>query len=304
MQVGRLERPTSPLPKWMIGCVRSWLSPDGMAPPIIPVLQGAQGIGKDRWCKALLPESMSADYILEGHSVNTQDKDTKINAVNHAITILCEFGSSNQRKSQSGFKAWITSDKDKIRLPYGKKPRRMPRRVGLIATVNELDFLKDDTGNRRFIPLELVNINADHGIDMQQVWAEVYERSKDPNQTHWLTQEEIAYLQKCSHRFEESSSVEERILRMYDWDALRERYVTATEICQEIGIPNPTKTEINQASKGARHCLRLEPSTVSKRGHNGEKFFLFPDRPTISWSGVGQTFGLPTQPSVYGDHRE
>lgn len=180
----------------------------------------------------------------------------------------------------------------------------MPRRVGLIATVNEIDFLKDDTGNRRFIPLELVDIDADHGIDMQQVWAEVYKLSKDDNQTHWLTQEEIAHLQKYSQQFEEINSVEERIKRMYDWKAARKRYVTATEICQEIGIQNPTKIEINQASKGARRCLQLEPSTVSKRGHNGERFFLFPDRPSISWSDVSQTLGLSPQPRVYGDHRE
>ena len=91
---------------------------------------------------------------------------------------------------------------------------------------------------------------------------------------------------------------------MYDWKAARKRYVTATEICQEIGIPNPTKTEINQASKGARHCLRLEPSTVSKRGHNGERFFLFPDRPSAGWSVVGQSLGQCPQHSVYGSHRE
>ena len=289
--------------KWMIGCTRSWLAPDGMAPAFILVLQGAQGIGKDRWCKALFPQSMS-DYILEGHSVNPQNKDSLINAVRHAITILSELGASNQRKTQDDFKAWITTNKDKIRLPYGRAERVMPRRVAMIATVNELDFLKDDTGSRRFAPLELVDINADHGIDMQQVWAEVYELSKDDNQAHWLTQEEITHLQKHNEHFEETSSVEERILRIYDWEAPRKRHVTATEICQEIGIQNPTRTEMNQASKAARRCLKLEVNAYSKRGSNGERFFLFPDRPSISWSDLGQTLGQPSQPSVYGSHRE
>ena len=289
--------------KWMIGCVRSWLSPDGMAPAFILVLQGAQGIGKDRWCKAVFPQSMS-DYILEGHSVNPQNKDSLINAVRHAITILSELGASNQRRTQDDFKAWITSDKDKIRLPYGRAERVMPRRVAMIATVNELDFLKDDTGSRRFAPLELVDINADHGIDMQQVWAEVYELSKDDNQAHWLTQEEITHLQKHNEHFEETSSVEERILRMYDWEAPKNRYVTATEICQEIGIQNPTRTEKNQASKGARRCLGLEPNQVSKRLSNGARVFLFPDRPSVGWSGVGKSLGQYPQPSVYGSHRE
>ena len=293
----------SMLRKWMIGCVRSWLSVDGMATPIILVLQGAQGIGKDRWCKALFPKSMS-DYILEGHSVHPHNKDSLINAVRHAITILSELGASNQRRTQDDFKAWITTDKDKIRLPFGRAERVMPRRVAMIATVNELDFLKDDTGNRRFAPLELVDINADHGIDMQQLWAEVYELSKGPDQIHWLTQEEIIHLQKHNEQFEETSSVEERIFRMYDWEAPRKRFVTATEICQEIGIQNPSRTEMNQASKGARRCLELERNAYSKRGRNGERFFLFPDRPNVSWSDVGQTLGRPSQPSVYGDHRE
>jgi len=286
------------LPKWAMSCVASWFSSDGQASHIVPVLQGAQGIGKDRWCKNLFPSSMS-QYILEGHSVNPQSKDSLINAVRHAITILSELNASNRRNTQDEFKAWITSDEDKIRLPYGRSERVMPRRTTFIATVNELDFLKDDTGNRRFAVLQINEIEPNHGIDMQQLWAETYHLYEKSDQHPWLSQDEIQWLLKHNTQYEETSSVEERIKTKYEWSQSGGRHLTATEICLEIGIINPSRAELSQASKGARLCLGLGREEFSKRGSKGEKLFLMPDlKPD------GQLFSQSFSSGKYGGHRE
>ena len=253
------------LQKWAIAAVNTWLSSSGEASHLVPILQGAQGIGKDRWCKAMFPKSMS-DYILEGHHIDPSNKDSKTNALRHGITILSEFGATNRRQNQNELKAWLTSNEDKIRLPYHRSERIMPRKTAFISTVNELEFLKDDTGNRRFIGLQIKSIDPDHTIDMQQFWAQAASMLKNSVESPWLNLEEIQHFQAHNIQFEQTNSVEERILTMYDWKATNDRLLTATDICKEIGIINPKRSELDQSAKAARTCLNLGKDQHSKRG--------------------------------------
>ena len=57
-------------------------------------------------------------------------------------------------------KAFITESSDEFRRPYAMKPMVYPRRTSFYATVNNGDFLKDDTGNRRYwvIPVEKIDL--------------------------------------------------------------------------------------------------------------------------------------------------
>ena len=123
--------------------------------------------------------------------------------------------------------------------------------------------------------------------------------SKDRSRTPWLSQPEIQWLQKHNENFEETSSVEERIKRMFDWGKPKNRLMTATEICLEIGITNATRPELNQAAKGARLCLQLDRGDCSKRGAKGERLFEMPELRSVS-RDLGQDF----RPSSYGHHRE
>ena len=270
------------LKKWALSCVRTWVS-NGKASHLTIVIAGAQGLGKDRWAKALFPKEMNT-YILEGHSIDPKNKDSKINAVRHALVILSEFGSTNNRANQDLLKAWLTSDEDRLRLPFAKAERYFPRRTAFIATVNNLDFLKDDTGNRRFVGLHVDSINPDHGIDMQQFWAEMHVLLEDGAEP-WLSREEIELFAQHNEQFEETSSVEESIKTMFDWDCEPCRFMTSTEIAKEIGLTNITRPQILQAAKGARSCLSLGNQEWSKRGSKGEKLFKMP--PLRS---VGQNF--------------
>ena len=53
------------------------------------------------------------------------------------------------------FKNIISTSIDQVRLPYARKPQRMPRRFVMFGTTNRSQFLVDPTGNRRFVPLEI-----------------------------------------------------------------------------------------------------------------------------------------------------
>lgn len=77
-------------------------------------------------------------------------------------------------------KQFVSRQDDKYRTPYGKFSEIRPRRCIFIGTTNSTSFLKDITGNRRFLPiacnverarLDLFAPEADAYI--RQVWAEM-----------------------------------------------------------------------------------------------------------------------------------
>ena len=284
------------LRKWFVSCVTCWFSDVGRASHIVPILLGDQGIGKDRFCKSLFPPEMR-QYILEGHYLDTSDKDSVLIAISNAIVILSEVGSSIQRKQMDKLKAFITSDTDRVRPPYARRDRKTPRRTAFIATTNDRGFLKDDTGNRRFIGLDVVSLNPNHGIDMQQFWAEVYLQSKEVEP--FFSPAELKILNRHNEQFEEVNSVEERVKSYFDWEQKPTEPMTATDICIAIGIANPNKSELNQATKTVRNCLGLGRQEYSSKGSGGQKLFSMPPR-----RSVGQQVGQYASPLKYGSHRE
>ena len=58
-------------------------------------------------------------------------------------------------------KAYITRQYDKYRPPYAKLVETIPRQSIFIGTTNDSEFLKDSTGNRRYLPVA-INTNVEY----------------------------------------------------------------------------------------------------------------------------------------------
>lgn len=136
-------------------------------------LQGAQGVHKTTWIRKLLPMSLSP-YIKTSVLLDIKNKDSVKAAVSCWICELGELDATFKRSDIAGFKAFSSNEVDEIRLPYDRLPNKYERRTSLIASVNEGDFLHDMTGSRRFWTLGVTGLNAQHAMDMQQLWAQVF----------------------------------------------------------------------------------------------------------------------------------
>ena len=115
------------------------------------VLEGDQGIGKTRMCKALGGE-WYGDIIIDPHS-----RDTVQNLKGRWIVELSEMEVA-RRTEANALKAFISRDVDTARLAYGRLSQEYPRQCVFIGTINpeaDRDYLKDATGNRRFWPVDL-----------------------------------------------------------------------------------------------------------------------------------------------------
>jgi putative DNA primase/helicase len=130
---------------WLVGAVYRAYHP-GCQMDTMLVLEGAQGIGKSKFM----------EIIAGGHYVSikgaVQDKDFMLSAHRGWIGDIDELASF-QYSDYSHIKSQITGRTDTIRAPYGRTHNEYPRRFVLVGTTNRYDYLRDETGNRRFWPI-------------------------------------------------------------------------------------------------------------------------------------------------------
>jgi predicted P-loop ATPase len=70
-------------------------------------------------------------------------------------------------------KAFASRNTDRARPAYGRVVERRPRRCTLWATTNDIQYLKSQTGNRRFLPASVGRIELDRlRRDRDQLWGE------------------------------------------------------------------------------------------------------------------------------------
>lgn len=209
------------LRKWLIQSVAMIHNTPQHIEPAEGVLtiQGAQGIGKTMLLRRL---SIKPEWFSEGVTLDLKNKDDVIRAVGVWITELGELDST-LKKEQANLKAFITQKVDKIRAPYAAEAAEHPRRTSFSATVNPEQFLKDDTGDRRFWVIPIDHIDLDQLIDLPiewfvQLWAEVYLWWQLAPQGFRLSHIERAHLEELNRGHREFLPGEEEILEAFNWD--------------------------------------------------------------------------------------
>jgi putative DNA primase/helicase len=270
--------------KWLKQCIAGAFSPAGIAPQGVLVFQGHQNIGKTRWVQSLGPSDL--DLIHIGHTLDIKNKDSVITATSFWIVELGELDATFTRSEISALKAFITQDHDRVRRPYARADSHAPRRSSFFASVNERLFLHDPTGNRRFWTIPVTQVVHDHGIDMQQLWAEVWTLwQADPR--FYLTSEEEGWLGEINRDFTVLDPIEERLTRAFDWvNAKTWEWRTATEVLIAIGLSNPTK---GQTVTAGRVLRALNGDQVRKS--DGARLIAVPAAPPIlaSFPSEGST---------------
>lgn len=254
------------LRRWLIAAVAAVMKPSGFWCKGVLTLQGPQNLGKTSWFRALVPEEMRR-VIREGMHLDAQNRDSIVTAVSHWLVELGELESTLRRDMES-LKAFITMTSDRMRRPYDRVDSEYPRRTVFFASVNSDRFLKDATGNSRFWVLRCQRIEHAHGLDMQQVWAQVYAEHYAKGEQWHLTQEEQERLDRANGQFREISPIEELLPIRFDLNAPPNTELTATQVLLHLGYDKPTRAQQLEAGAalknlGVPHRL-LRGNTVYK----------------------------------------
>jgi putative DNA primase/helicase len=250
--------------RWLLSAVAAAFKPHGFRCRGVLTLQGPQSIGKTAWVAALVTDSLLGESVIRlDHHLDGSNKDSIITAITHWIVEIGELDSSF-RKDIARLKGFLTADQDKIRRPYAKADSEYPRRTVFCATVNDGQFLPDITGNTRWWTIPVVNIDFNHGIDMQQLFAEVYYAYCQGDQW-WLTPEEERLLEAHNLDHRATSVIRERILAELDLDrreATDLKAMTPTQLLRELGIDNPTNAQAKECGAVLRDLLG-EPKKIN-----------------------------------------
>jgi len=199
------------LDRWMTSAVAAMFDDDFKSRGVL-TLSGPQGIGKTSWVNALVscPELRKAT-VLTGHSLDANSRDSKSTALTKWITELGEV-EATLKHDLPAFKAFITNDIDVFRRPYAASDSTMPRRTVFCASVNDKWYLKDPTGNSRFWSIKVAKVNYEHGLDMQQVFAQYKAQFFDKvDAKWWLDPEQEKFLTELNKEFEPISPVQEAL---------------------------------------------------------------------------------------------
>jgi predicted P-loop ATPase len=250
--------------RWLLSAVAAVFKPHGFKARGVLTLQGPQSIGKTSWISALIPDQILRDQVIKlDHHLDASNKDSIITAIAHWIVEIGELDSSF-KKDVARLKGFLTSDRDKLRRPFGRTDSEYPRRTVFCATVNEQNFLVDLTGNTRWWTIPVTAINFNHGINMQQLFTQVVTLFNAGEQW-WLTDAEEEMLNQYNKNHRTVSAIHERIIEVLDLekgDVKGFKALSANQILNEIGIRNPTQPQFKECHAVMRELFG-EPKKIN-----------------------------------------
>ena len=205
--------------KWIIGSVHNWCSAiyETKVSPLTFVLCGQkQGTGKTSFFRNLLPKQLQK-YLIE-HKIDSKDKDSVYNLVKGLIVLDDEFGGL-ATKDVKDFKKIADANQIDIRLPYSAYYSKMKRKASLCGTSNDVSILKDVTGNRRILPINVVSINYDEmiKIDTDSLWREAFKLWREDYDWKIYSTEDIEYLSLHTNTNIEVMPVEELFFTLFSF---------------------------------------------------------------------------------------
>jgi predicted P-loop ATPase len=160
--------------KWFISAVARALDP-GCQVDTALVLVGPQGAYKSTFFSVLGGEWFSDTYM------DITDKDGLLQLHSAWIYEWAEIESVTTRKQAFEVKAFVTSQIDTFRPPFGRTTGPYKRSNVIVGTTNENQFLVDPTGSRRFWIVRIIGlINIAMLREWRdQLWAEAVARYRE-----------------------------------------------------------------------------------------------------------------------------
>ena len=186
----------------------------GCKADVMPILVGAQGIGKSTFV-----EKLALDPMLYLSSFSKFDEEHKRRLAGKMIVEVGELDAFG-RSDMSAIKETLTDKYDETRAPYARFSDKVPRTCVFIGTTNEGRFLTDTTGNRRFLPIQCGRGNCDPhpGIfngqldaDIRQAYGEIVAELKEVGESAFkaslkLPAQVQAQAQEAQEDFEQEDS--------------------------------------------------------------------------------------------------
>jgi hypothetical protein len=127
-----------------------------------------------------------------------------------------EFGGKSKqdakRLKELSSKQWFN-----LRRPFGRTSEDLRRLAVLCGTSNDEEIINDPTGNRRIIPVNVIDIDHEkiEEINKIDLFIEIYHEWVNDKEGFMLTKDDIEILNNCTSLNEQPSPEEEMILKYF-----------------------------------------------------------------------------------------
>jgi len=200
------------LKKWFVGMVAGWVDPQ-VVNNVILVLIGEQGSYKTTWFCHLLPPELRQYFRIKTNSGHTS-KDDLLALTQYGL--VCYEELDTMRPSElNQLKSAVTMPSVDERVPYDRYPDHRPHVASFCGTGNNVQFLSDPTGNRRWLPFEVDSIDSprERPFNYEGIYSQAY-ALYNAGFRYWFSQEEIQRLSQHNRQFE-TPRLEMELVDMY-----------------------------------------------------------------------------------------
>jgi len=224
------------LKRWMVSMIAAALD-ETVVNQVILTLIGRQGSYKTSFMQHILLPVLSEYYTTKSNS-SRMTKDDLFTMTENLVINLEEIDTMPPSELNQ-LKAMVTQRYVDERRAYGRNKVHLPHVASFVATGNNLQFLTDDTGNRRWLPFEVEDIDSPWEADIpyEGIYSQTYALYQDVNFRYWFTDKEIQQLRGHVQQFEVPRPEYELILTYYRKPVGLERgvYTTSSQIIGRFG---------------------------------------------------------------------
>ena len=216
------------LTNWLVSIIASI---HGTYSLLILVLIGEQATNKTNFFRNLLPDELKKYYA---ESKLDEGKDSEILMSQKLIIIDDEFSGKSKKEAEK-LKDIVSKQTITHRKAYGRYAEDLNRIAVMGGTSNSKEIINDPTGNRRIIPIQILDIDMNKYllIDKIELFMELYWKWRNEGNEWMLSKSDISKLNENTSDFYESSLEEELLIKYFSPSAQSEFgsiYMSTTEI--------------------------------------------------------------------------
>lgn len=247
--------------KHLIGSVKRVFEP-GCQHDTMLIFKSEQGMKKSKFFKTLYGEGNFTDSVQ-----GTEEKDALMTLSLNWACEYAEFESITTKKEISALKSWLTRHNDDYRKPYARTVRSHPRTFVLVGSTNKDDFLKDETGERRFmvIPVLLPEIPIEKlAQERDRIWGAAMALYK-AGHTNFLSKSERKIQDSSNEDFRQIDPWEEIIAGFLTED---KDFTSTREILDKALFMEPRQMD-SQSSRRVNSAMTRLGWKKQRRRHLG-----------------------------------
>lgn len=262
--------------QWLLNMVAHWMNVDTMhANATAPILIGKQGYRKSTFCRMLLPPELQTFFT---DSIDFRSNIEAERCLSRFLLVNIDEFDQLSEKQFAFIKHLFQKPQTNIRRMYSESIGTQRRYASFIGTSNHHEVLRDPTGNRRYICVEVTApIHVEQAINHVQLYAQLAQLINQ-GERYWLNDEDEAMIRESNRQFEVETQQEQIFLALFQLPEKEEEgvWMSATNILEEMSrhpLFNPrtdrnliklgkvlTKLNVNKIRKndGMKYLLRLK----------------------------------------------